>query len=183
VQRWTADCASGRPLFRRMLRPTGFALIDDPLLPADETHRIADTAVFCRELKREDTWARLHLVPIMLAEGDRDAFRRREAAKAREAEIMKDVKGWEVRRPASVIRGTETDRALALAGWEGRLHEPRAKPGTAVHRRSVDYTPADNRALLYDRLWVTRQHGIRSGGRSRHRFRVLAWMCVRWNYM
>jgi hypothetical protein len=37
------------------------------------------------------------LVPLLLAEGDRDTYRRREAAKAREAEIMKDVKGWEVR--------------------------------------------------------------------------------------
>jgi hypothetical protein len=87
--------------------------------------------VFCRELKREDTWARLHLVPIMLAEGDRDAFRRREAAKAREAEIMKDVKGWEVRRPASVIRGTtETDRALARSqAGKGVYTNPELNPG------------------------------------------------------
>lgn len=41
-------------------------------------------------------WSRIHLVPLLLAEGDRDAYRRQEAAKAREAEIMKDVKGWEV---------------------------------------------------------------------------------------
>lgn len=34
---------------------------------------------------------------MLLAEGDRDAYRREQAALAREKEIMKDVKGWEVR--------------------------------------------------------------------------------------
>ena len=34
----------------------------------------------------------------LLAEGDRDAYRREQAAVAREKEIMKDVPGWEVRR-------------------------------------------------------------------------------------
>lgn len=33
---------------------------------------------------------------MLLAEGDRDAYRREQAALAREREIMKDVKGWEV---------------------------------------------------------------------------------------
>ena len=49
-----------------------------------------------RELQREKVWSRLHLVPLLLAEGDRDAYRRQQAAVAREREIMKDVKGWEV---------------------------------------------------------------------------------------
>ena len=49
-----------------------------------------------RELEREKVWSRLHLVPLLLAEGDRDAYRRQHAADAREREIMKDVKGWEV---------------------------------------------------------------------------------------
>jgi len=49
-----------------------------------------------RELKREKVWSRLHLVPLLLAEGDRDEYRRQQAANAREREIMKDVKGWEV---------------------------------------------------------------------------------------
>ncbi|KAI0796938.1 B16.6 subunit of GRIM-19, NADH:ubiquinone oxidoreductase [Abortiporus biennis] len=48
-----------------------------------------------RELEREKTWSRIHLVPLLLAEGDRDAYRREQAAIAREKEIMKDVKGWE----------------------------------------------------------------------------------------
>ncbi|KDQ64412.1 hypothetical protein JAAARDRAFT_28038, partial [Jaapia argillacea MUCL 33604] len=49
-----------------------------------------------RELEREKIWSRLHLVPLLLAEGDRDAYRRQQAALEREREIMKDVKGWEV---------------------------------------------------------------------------------------
>ncbi|EIW82283.1 hypothetical protein CONPUDRAFT_81807 [Coniophora puteana RWD-64-598 SS2] len=48
-----------------------------------------------RELQREKVWSRIHLVPLLLAEGDRDAYRRQQAALAREKEIMKDVKGWE----------------------------------------------------------------------------------------
>lgn len=35
-------------------------------------------------------------MPLILAEQDRDAYRRQQAAIAREREIMKDVEGWEV---------------------------------------------------------------------------------------
>ncbi|KAG8744585.1 hypothetical protein FRC10_009921 [Ceratobasidium sp. 414] len=45
------------------------------------------------ELRRESAWARIHLVPLLLAEGDRDTYRREQAAQAREREIMKDVRG------------------------------------------------------------------------------------------
>ncbi|KZO98129.1 GRIM-19 protein [Calocera viscosa TUFC12733] len=48
-----------------------------------------------RELLREKTWARIHLVPLLMAEGDRDMYRRTHAALEREKEIMKDVKGWQ----------------------------------------------------------------------------------------
>ena len=48
-----------------------------------------------RELIRERAWSRIHLVPLLLAEGDRDTYRREQAALAREKEIMKDVKGWQ----------------------------------------------------------------------------------------
>ena len=47
------------------------------------------------ELKRERAWSRIHLIPLLMAEADRDAFRRSEAQTAREKEIMKDVPGWE----------------------------------------------------------------------------------------
>ncbi|KAF9077027.1 GRIM-19 [Rhodocollybia butyracea] len=48
-----------------------------------------------RELQREKVWSRIHLVPLLMAEGDRDAYRRQQAAVEREKVIMKDVKGWE----------------------------------------------------------------------------------------
>ena len=35
-------------------------------------------------------------MPLLLAEGDRDAYRREQAALAREKEIMNGVKDWEV---------------------------------------------------------------------------------------
>lgn len=57
-----------------------------------------------RELKREQAWSRIHLVPLILAEQDRDAYRRNQAAIAREKEIMKDVEGWEVSSEALIGR-------------------------------------------------------------------------------
>lgn len=48
------------------------------------------------ELQREKAWSRIHLLPLLLAEGDRDVYRREQAALAREKEIMKDVPDWEV---------------------------------------------------------------------------------------
>ncbi len=48
------------------------------------------------ELARENAWSRIYLVPAILAEQDRDEYRRSQAALAREKEIMKDVEGWEV---------------------------------------------------------------------------------------
>lgn len=53
---------------------------------------------FCSELKREKAWSRIHLVPLILAEADRDAYRREQAQIAREKEIMKDVPDWKVSR-------------------------------------------------------------------------------------
>jgi GRIM-19 protein len=50
----------------------------------------------CRELEREKVWSRIHLVPMLMAEGDRDLYRRQQASLAKEREIMKDVPGWEV---------------------------------------------------------------------------------------
>lgn len=47
-----------------------------------------------RELEREKVWSRIHLIPLLQAEADRDTYRREVAANEREAEIMKDVKGW-----------------------------------------------------------------------------------------
>lgn len=72
-----------------------------------------------RELQREKVWSRIHLVPLLLAEGDRDAYRRQEATLERERVIMKDVKDWEVgvfppERCAS-SRETDVDPVLPRA--------------------------------------------------------------------
>lgn len=49
-----------------------------------------------RELARERAWSRIYLAPLLLAEADRDAFRRDRAALLREKLLMKDVPDWEV---------------------------------------------------------------------------------------
>lgn len=48
-----------------------------------------------RELKRENLWSRIHLVPFLMAESDRDRFRREQANLQREKQIMEDVPDWE----------------------------------------------------------------------------------------
>lgn len=48
------------------------------------------------ELKRENMWSRIHLVPILMAENDRDLYRRDRARIEREKEIMKDEPNWVV---------------------------------------------------------------------------------------
>lgn len=54
-----------------------------------------------------------------MAEGDRDAYRRQQAALAREKEIMKDVKGWVVCTLCYLLRSgvrlISFDRSLASA--------------------------------------------------------------------
>ncbi|KAL9933002.1 hypothetical protein V8E36_008257 [Tilletia maclaganii] len=58
-------------------------------------YKVGISNLEARELKREVTWARIHLVPLLLAEQDRDVFRRRVAAVQREKAVMSDVPGWE----------------------------------------------------------------------------------------
>jgi hypothetical protein len=84
---WLAVLASIRPALLQnvLLRDTG--------VPRTGSLKAMLTD---RELKREQAWSRIHLVPLILAEQDRDAYRRNQAAIAREKEIMKDVEGWEV---------------------------------------------------------------------------------------
>ncbi|KAL7409245.1 GRIM-19 [Mrakia frigida] len=49
-----------------------------------------------RENQRENSWARIHMIPFLMAENERDQYRREWALKERERIIMKDVEGWEV---------------------------------------------------------------------------------------
>lgn len=40
-------------------------------------------------------WNRINLAPLLLAEADRDTYRREQAQLTRERIVMKDVPGWE----------------------------------------------------------------------------------------
>lgn len=42
----------------------------------------------CSELAREKMWSRIHLIPLLTAEEDRDLVRRHLADQAREKELM-----------------------------------------------------------------------------------------------
>ncbi|KAJ6260381.1 hypothetical protein Dda_4607 [Drechslerella dactyloides] len=72
--------------YRRNLPPRGFR-------PA---FYIFATFAVCSELLREKRWARIHLVPVLQAEEDRDMVRRVWAGERREELLMKDVKGWKL---------------------------------------------------------------------------------------
>ena len=41
-------------------------------------------------------WSRIHLIPLLMAEGDRREYRGQQLVHAVQSEIMKDVAGWEV---------------------------------------------------------------------------------------
>lgn len=89
-----------------------------------------------RELEREKIWSRIHLVPLLTAEGDRDAYRRHQAAVAREREIMKDVPGWEVGgcdSDSGKFKGGDTKRGTA--GGQKRI--PQSKVRTAGYHDSL----------------------------------------------
>jgi hypothetical protein len=95
-------------------------------------------AIFAhRELIRERTWSRIHLVPLLLAEGDRDTYRREQAALEREKAIMKDVKGWEV-SPGPLL------------SFESLIdHVPNSNFVSAVARTSSNYTRRCSQGEVY----------------------------------
>ncbi|KAG1055606.1 hypothetical protein G6F43_002442 [Rhizopus delemar] len=75
--------------------PSGLVILSGiAAISAYGFYKVAEGNLERRELNRENLWARIHLIPLLTAEADRDAYRRSEAAKAREAEIMKNVEGW-----------------------------------------------------------------------------------------
>ncbi|KAF9564714.1 hypothetical protein BGW38_008923 [Lunasporangiospora selenospora] len=75
--------------------PSGFALFTGiTLMCTVGLYRVGQGTLERRELEREKVWSRLHLIPMLQAEVDRDTYRREVAAKARDAETMKDVADW-----------------------------------------------------------------------------------------
>jgi NADH dehydrogenase (ubiquinone) 1 alpha subcomplex subunit 13 len=77
--------------------PSGFTLIVGTILFCGfGLWRAMEGIKERRELEREKLWGRIHLVPLLQAETDRDTYRRHRLLDADEAEIMKDVEGWKV---------------------------------------------------------------------------------------
>lgn len=60
-------------------------------------------ASFYRELQREKIWSRIHLVPLLMAEGDRAAHQLAQGALEAEKAIMDGVPKWEVRNSAEPL--------------------------------------------------------------------------------
>lgn len=60
------------------------------------------------ELARERAWSRIYLTPLLLAETDRDMFRRDRASVLRENLLMKDVPNWEVCILLALLSSTHT---------------------------------------------------------------------------
>ncbi|KAK9313049.1 GRIM-19 [Lipomyces starkeyi] len=56
--------------------------------------RLSIAMRMAREEKREKTWARIHILPALQAEADRDTVRRYYATLEREKAIMKDHPDW-----------------------------------------------------------------------------------------
>ncbi|KAG4306222.1 hypothetical protein PORY_000210, partial [Pneumocystis oryctolagi] len=61
-----------------------------------------------RELKREDIWSRIHLIPLLQAELDRDLYRRKQAIHHTEDKIMENVPNWDKNKR---IYNTQSDVA------------------------------------------------------------------------
>ena len=63
-------------------------------------------------------------MPLLLAEADRDVYRREKAMVAREKEIMKDVPDWEVSRVSVSDLESRTDCVCGASGGQERVqHE------------------------------------------------------------
>ncbi|KXS22196.1 hypothetical protein M427DRAFT_50544 [Gonapodya prolifera JEL478] len=100
-----------------------------------------------RELRREKTWSRIHLVPILQAETDRDTVRRMDALASREAEIMQQVDGF--------VPGSLTDPVPGLTK-EGKFAEGSAEPVYHTKRYvspSLVYVDDDDKEVFQRAKW------------------------------
>ncbi|KAI8803006.1 GRIM-19 protein-domain-containing protein [Cladochytrium replicatum] len=86
-----------------------------------------------RELRREKTWARIHLVPLLQSETDRDHVRRLEATRKREADIMKDVEGWNAFDLKAPVPGVGKFGARDASAAEPVYHTAKYVPPTFVY--------------------------------------------------
>jgi len=83
-----------------------------------------------RELFRETQWSRLHLIPLLTAESDRDLYRRQYAAAQREQKVMQGVPGWKLESNGYVAHGYVKPELLqAPPDARERAHERRKHAG------------------------------------------------------
>lgn len=100
-----------------------------------------------RELRREKTWARIHLVPLLEAELDRDLVRRDALVSSREAEIMKGKPDWAAADLKAPVKGV---------GKYGVLEEGAAEPVYHTKRYvkpSLVFLPPNNDNVLDAQWW------------------------------
>ena len=101
-ERKYVPCRVARPIWDlvRLARP-----------PVSKSTREASQAVANdpfpdSELAREKVWSRIHLIPLLQAEEDRDLVRRHLADQAREKELLgENIKVYNSDRYVSVLRG------------------------------------------------------------------------------
>lgn len=93
------------------------------------------------ELARENAWSRIYLVPAILAEQDRDEYRRSQAALAREKEIMKDVEGWEVSSRAQMAALGEARAVLCLRAAVSRGQADNRPASRSTTRSGIPPAP------------------------------------------
>ncbi|KAJ3260814.1 hypothetical protein HK103_007377 [Boothiomyces macroporosus] len=100
-----------------------------------------------REIKREKTWARIHLAPIFQAEADRDMVRRMDAIAKREAEIMKDHPEWAANDLKAPVKGLGKGGVLDENAAEPVYHTERYVAPTTV------FLPPTNESFLDAQWW------------------------------
>ncbi|KAJ1502787.1 hypothetical protein HMI54_013906 [Coelomomyces lativittatus] len=89
--------------------PSGFVLLSACLLTMGYGWYWSIQGIFeRRELSREKIWSRIHLIPLLQSELDRQMDRFTRQQRKLEEDIMKDVPGWKVGE--SVYHGTRNTR-------------------------------------------------------------------------
>jgi hypothetical protein len=98
-------------------------------------------------LKIEKAWARIHLIPLLQAETDRDLVRRMAQMKETEAEIMKDVEGWSAFDLKAPVKGLGKNGEIDVNASEPVYHTDRYVEPNAV------FLPLDYMSRIPAQIW------------------------------
>ncbi|KAJ3341533.1 hypothetical protein HDU93_004693 [Gonapodya sp. JEL0774] len=106
--------------------PSGaFLFVTGALVSAWGFSKVGELNAERRELRREKTWSRVHLVPLLQAETDRDTVRRLDALATREAEVMQGVEGFVPGSLHDPVPGLTKDGKFAEGSAEPVYHTKR----------------------------------------------------------